>query len=1198
MPLFKIWHRKKDADSQSVTSSIRRSSMTTATSDRDHVSEVSREGTNSSGILAATAPFLNSRALSNFTTLSSSNGIHVSTAISNPIIYLKSGSSDTDPATQILDPSSATTALQGCAPLDIAMILTIEKQTVLKTITTSLDCVACVQWPDGFPPLKQDHEEKFSIARESWNVLAHDSTDLSPDAYIPLNSNGPTVLANNGGIKTKLLEQLDYEDDVWSDSTSPNSPLSLSLSRAISHMVDDKDKNDNNNNNIKKIYEPGHYIFIFPILIPHSMPESILAPHAGLGYFFHINITRPLAPKLGLSSLTKSINVKKQIMVVRSPPSIADSLINHPIYINRVWANALSYEITFPLKFIPLGSDFELRMKLTPLDKGVAVHRIKIIIVERAEYSSKDLRYEWEDGIKKYTNKQAERKVVIYDKKAASKEKLRNLQLINNGKDGSGDEEQRRMTAYNIMSPSMHTNVIQKSQNKKKKPLELEYDKQHDSLLLNKQSSFENSENEIIISEPTTLVCKLPFVAAEPRNINNINTTNNDNNNQSSQDLDNSEFGSWSSNPFNHFSPVLAPTVPVLPFAAPVQDPFKRRSSSRENENDPMSLFPDSSNCKYIRVSHRLQISFRISKKDNSITPEEISKKVRHYEVIVDTPIHLLSRYCKGGNVELPLYSPNPTPSSPSAFANCNSPMSFNNNYYQQTNDDLNSNYNLVRISSNPNDALFRSNTISSYTSDFSLDSPNPYQLNHYGNSFGIGEDVPPSFQEALSTPPFIPQSQSQSHLLRKTITNRGAFDDVQSLNLSQSVTNSTNDDNELYSLQNSHENNNRNVSGNGNGNLFRNINSFLDLPNTPISTLSNNNSSTDGVDPMDPLHDLPDRNGDTQTPNSPVLTCSDSAISINFNGSSLNESNLIENNTCIPASNLTNRLKTFDFSKNNDINNNNNKNTNTNKTNAKNNDNYNQDENDISELNLKGLKRFVSLTSSPASASSAFNQIQPISISQHGQSYNTSSNSLLTRGSPSRFNNGKNIYNCDLKSTSAVGLSNSPSTSININLNSSPGIGFEGSYNKGRGMSIDSVFDGSFQRQSRQNSNDISSNSLGKVLLPPNYDAVLQEMKNERESSRRKSTLGNVCINNNDNDIIDNRVNNRLEPRSGSTYINSFRNTSSTLPITGVSGLKRTTTNSNVNDGEAVNHVDSQLGIGLQDIESIDAIQYRTLFN
>ncbi|CAN6633137.1 hypothetical protein TRVA0_014S00364 [Trichomonascus vanleenenianus] len=84
------------------------------------------------------------------------------------------------------------------------------------------------------------------------------------------------------------------------------------------------------------------------------------------------------------------------------------------------------------------------------------------------------------------------------------------------------------------------------------------------------------------------------------------------------------------------------------------------------SETHVKSLHPDSSNCPYIKVRHRLTVSFRISKQD----PED--EKRRHFEVKIDTPIHFLSRHCIKESVELPMYNFDDLSMAPLTLMNSN----------------------------------------------------------------------------------------------------------------------------------------------------------------------------------------------------------------------------------------------------------------------------------------------------------------------------------------------------------------------------------------------------------------------------------------------------------------------------------------------------------------------------------------------
>ena len=73
---------------------------------------------------------------------------------------------------------------------------------------------------------------------------------------------------------------------------------------------------------------------------------------------------------------------------------------------------------------------------------------------------------------------------------------------------------------------------------------------------------------------------------------------------------------------------------PLFPFLGAVET-----NGASINEIGDHTLFPDS-NFRHIEIKHRLQVTFRISKPD-------LDNKMHHYEVVIDTPLVLLSSKCQ-----------------------------------------------------------------------------------------------------------------------------------------------------------------------------------------------------------------------------------------------------------------------------------------------------------------------------------------------------------------------------------------------------------------------------------------------------------------------------------------------------------------------------------------------------------------------
>lgn len=123
------------------------------------------------------------------------------------------------------------------------------------------------------------------------------------------------------------------------------------------------------------------------------------------------------------------VSASYNVPMVRTPPNFANSIADKPIYVNRVWNDAVHYMITFPRKYVSLGSEHVINVKLVPLVKHVVVKRIKFNVLERITYVSKNLLkefdYDSEDPYnlhpKSKENKVRERVVALCELKTKSK---------------------------------------------------------------------------------------------------------------------------------------------------------------------------------------------------------------------------------------------------------------------------------------------------------------------------------------------------------------------------------------------------------------------------------------------------------------------------------------------------------------------------------------------------------------------------------------------------------------------------------------------------------------------------------------------------------------------------------------------------------------------------------------------------------
>ncbi|KAG7929688.1 hypothetical protein KL925_000430 [Ogataea polymorpha] len=411
-----------------------------------------------------------------------------------------------------------------------------------------------------------------------------------------------------------------------------------------------------------------------------------------VGSYLNSNTSKSIRRKLGrhrsssVSSTTstshKSANpvydFSHELPVIRLPPSDATSTLNKSIYVNKIWSDSLNYEILLPRKFIQLSpksgindpfmrtSTFVLQMKLIPLVKNLSLKRIKINIVEKITYISKDHKYETEmssldrSGCK-------ERKVTLMEIKTKEKThtSAMNTQIIkgcanenlltfcyNNGKVPDSDGRSRSGSFNNLhLGTKRMTKLLEPSKDSSSSSLP------------------STSQEEVSITNPVKLQCPLRFIANDETKL--ISETHdalthngfdgNDNDidpppggdevsifsmsSQGENDQQEEESSGWLSK-----SPLLSPIL------SPKKTSFPPKMSNKEDDRlQEFSFYPDT-NFHNVNIKHRLQVCFRISKPHESKTDHNGEPKMHHYEVIVDTPIVFVSPFCVRENVELPSY--------------------------------------------------------------------------------------------------------------------------------------------------------------------------------------------------------------------------------------------------------------------------------------------------------------------------------------------------------------------------------------------------------------------------------------------------------------------------------------------------------------------------------------------------------------
>ncbi|CAN3373437.1 hypothetical protein DIURU_000366 [Diutina rugosa] len=306
--------------------------------------------------------------------------------------------------------------------------------------------------------------------------------------------------------------------------------------------------------------EPGIYVFLLPVLLPPHMPASIATANGHLAH--------KLAAKFSSGGHVTTIDYP--VSVARLPPSNATSVADKPIFVNRVWNDSLHYFITFPRKYAALGSEHTINIKLIPMVKDVIIKRIKVNVLERITYVSRDLTKEYD-----YDGDDPSGFNAMFSHRTSNKTRERVVGLC---------EVKTKSKRSTTTTPQPFRNQVVKCP---------------DNNLLHSCYEPERKRSGAatggVVATPLDINVALPF-----------------------------------------------PTSPLDAANISGRQPAK--------EGITRALYPDS-NFRHIQIHHRLQVCFRISKPDASD-----GGRMHHYEVVVDTPLILLSAKCHDDSMQLPCY--------------------------------------------------------------------------------------------------------------------------------------------------------------------------------------------------------------------------------------------------------------------------------------------------------------------------------------------------------------------------------------------------------------------------------------------------------------------------------------------------------------------------------------------------------------
>lgn len=559
-------------------------------------------------------------------------------------------------------------------PHTFAVVIELKKETMVKDVKFEFQSLTNILWPSCDPYNKSFVKEKFKIGHMEWQ------TKLSEAFFYINTSNSNDVKATkisseqlaNITKNYKLINVRDLADGIDNINNQTDANISRRASSHFEH--EEKDLEGYNPYNVTgaagnnhDVYKEGLYVFLLPILLPEHIPPTITSINGSLSHTLNVNINK-VSDRLGRKvKVLSSYNLP----MVRTPPLIANCIADKPIYVDRIWNDALHYVITFPRKYISLGSEHSINVKLIPLVKDVIIKRIKFNVSERITYVSKSLSKEYEyDADDPYrlgsSNSEKTRERVITVCELKTKNRSGSSNIVEPYK-----EEYIKCPDNNLLF-SCYEHQLEDDDIEK---LNL------DDPLAKTPTKCDN----LMIASPLDINIALPFLTT--RNDKTILSSSVDDEDEDDEhEFTQHQFSNPTSRKAsitrNELSPPFSPSSPIIgaletnlshthdididkvkcenqndTFFPDVSAFMQQESRNHLKENIQQgyttvskALYPDS-NFRHIQIFHRLQICFRISKPD----PKD-DGRMHHYEVVVDTPLVLLSAKCNQESIQLPKY--------------------------------------------------------------------------------------------------------------------------------------------------------------------------------------------------------------------------------------------------------------------------------------------------------------------------------------------------------------------------------------------------------------------------------------------------------------------------------------------------------------------------------------------------------------
>ena len=614
-------------------------------------------------------------------------------------------------------------------PYSVSVIITLEKRTKFTDFLVELVSTVHIYWNNGVPPTKTFNEERYNAGRLDW-ILNSKNFNL----FIPISvSSKHQIIENNLDVhEPKLFKNLPTSERVYRDRRASKNAFFQELHNDMLESSNEQTilKPGTyvyilpilfSNHIPETVYFPSgrvNYKLVIGSRLLKNIPDlgptlsraisdssanSTISANSSLSSSMKVPAVDAPQPSSKLATDNNKSILKKvrnsfhmaqrprldvrdpnelyaeyAVDIIRTPPPISISTANKPVYINRVWTDALSYEISFGQKYVALGSNVPLKMKLAPLAKNISLKRIRVSISERITFVSKNLEYEFEqtdlvskDPFSPY-----------YIDFNARKIRQRNFPLL----EIRTKEQGAKALREEIIENSYNDNLLSYQG----------LEDEHGRLPKKKKS------NDVGITEPFCVDTVLHFPKFERLNTdyNNLKTKNvppygidlftevvNSGNSSTTSD-----YGGFHRNHGNVFG-FIASHGPLTAITSIGGSNTGKKHSGRKrnllrtlshdddnvdntsdydtdfhvtrfrnNSDIPIKshtklniakrgLYLDSLHFGNIHARHKLQVMLRISRMSS-----DGETRSKHYEVLIDTPIFLVSDLCNNDNMELPTY--------------------------------------------------------------------------------------------------------------------------------------------------------------------------------------------------------------------------------------------------------------------------------------------------------------------------------------------------------------------------------------------------------------------------------------------------------------------------------------------------------------------------------------------------------------